>query len=120
MPEPNPILSFLADLTPWVAIGIAVVAYCGNVHAGGTGLEQTRDTLAEGDTGHQKSFFVYVGGKLRQVSGGRDPIGIHQGAGAAAEGSRHGRAGSHAVPRLCGTDRRDRPEGEQQNKQEYS
>lgn len=26
MPEPNPILSFLADLTPWVAIGIAVLA----------------------------------------------------------------------------------------------
>ena len=26
MPEPNPILTFLADLTPWVAIGIAVLA----------------------------------------------------------------------------------------------
>lgn len=26
MPEPNPVLSFLADLTPWVAIGIAVLA----------------------------------------------------------------------------------------------
>ena len=26
MPEPNPVLTFLADLTPWVAIGIAVLA----------------------------------------------------------------------------------------------
>lgn len=26
MPEPNPILTFLADLTPWVALGIAVLA----------------------------------------------------------------------------------------------
>lgn len=26
MPEPNPVLAFLADLTPWVAIGIAVLA----------------------------------------------------------------------------------------------
>ena len=26
MPEPNPILTFLADLTPWVAIVIAVLA----------------------------------------------------------------------------------------------
>ncbi len=26
MPEPNPILSFLADLTPWLAIGIAILA----------------------------------------------------------------------------------------------
>lgn len=26
MPEPNPVLAFLADLTPWVAIGIAALA----------------------------------------------------------------------------------------------
>ena len=26
MPEPNPILTFLADLTPWVVLGIAVLA----------------------------------------------------------------------------------------------
>lgn len=26
MPEPNPVLAFLAELTPWLAIGIAVLA----------------------------------------------------------------------------------------------